>query len=127
MKVKSAIAFLFLSLMMGLPVRLGGQAITSSSESVLEGIPKNLEVRLALSALPPLGLLWSQTGGDGLWPSLFANSAFPDKRHRMRRCLPRRLHRPQETYDRTTALVLAAMRSRQPRLHRTPTKRLHGI
>jgi hypothetical protein len=28
-------------------------AITSSSESVLEGIPKDLEVRLALSALPP--------------------------------------------------------------------------
>ena len=52
MKVKSAIAFLFVSLMIGLPVRLGGQAITSSSESVLEGMPKNLEVRLALSAAP---------------------------------------------------------------------------
>jgi len=53
MKVKSAIAFLFLSLMMGLPVRLGGQAITRSSENVLEAMPKDLEVRLALSALPP--------------------------------------------------------------------------
>jgi hypothetical protein len=53
MKAKSAIAFLFLSLIMGLPVRLGGQAITSSSENVLEAMPKDLEVRLALSALPP--------------------------------------------------------------------------
>jgi len=55
MKVKSAIAFLFLSLMMGLPVRLGGQAITRSSENVLEAMPKDLEVRLAFerpSALP---------------------------------------------------------------------------
>lgn len=51
MTVKSAIAFLFLSLMMGHPVRLGGQAIAVSS--VLEAMPKDLEVRLALSALPP--------------------------------------------------------------------------
>jgi len=53
MKVKSAIAFLFLSSMTGLPVRLGGQAITRFSENVLEGMPKDLEIRLALSALPP--------------------------------------------------------------------------
>jgi len=48
MRVKPAIAFLFLGLTMGLPVRLGGQAITSSSENVLEAMPKDLEVRLAL-------------------------------------------------------------------------------
>ena len=53
MKAKSAIAFLFLSLIMGLPVRRGGQAVTSSSENVPEAMPKDLEVRLALSALPP--------------------------------------------------------------------------
>src|SRR5262252_9067007 len=53
MKAKSAIAFLFLSLIMGLPVRRGGQAVTSSSENVPEAMPKDPEVRLALSALPP--------------------------------------------------------------------------
>jgi len=53
MKAKSAIAFLFLSLIMGLPVRRGGQAVTSSSENVPEAMPKDLEVGLALSALPP--------------------------------------------------------------------------
>jgi len=52
-KVKSAIAFLFLGVVMDLPVRVSGQAITSSNENALEAVPKDLEIRLALSALPP--------------------------------------------------------------------------
>lgn len=53
MNGKSAIALFFLSFAMGLPVRLVGQASSSSSGNTLEGMPKDLEVRLALSALPP--------------------------------------------------------------------------
>src|SRR6266849_10112575 len=58
---------------------------------------------LARACLPlepprPLGVLWAQIGGGVLWPSLLPSLA-SGKRHRLRRCLPRRFHPPEEEYD----------------------------